>query len=428
MPKKVIVTGGGWAGCAAALSAARAGVEVQLLEKTDMLLGAGLVGGIMRNNGRHTAAEEALRLGGGGELFALTDQAARHENISFPGHDHANLYDITLIEPLVLRHLHDAGVDVHLERRVVDVELDTDRISALIDEDGHTHRADAFVDATGTSGPMGNCTRYGNGCVMCIQRCPAFGPRVSLAARAGVRELMAIKRPDVPGAMSGSGKLNKESLSQDIRDALDETGVAVLPLPQDLIQQGKLGTKACQQYALPDYADNVVLLDTGHAKLMTPYFPLQELRRIPGLERARFEDPYAGGRGNSIRFTAVAPRDNSLLVDGLSNLFCAGEKAGIYIGHTEAMVTGMLAGHNAARQTLDLELLELPRSLAIGDFIASGREEILTRQGLEKSYTFAGSVFFERMQKRGLYTTDSDVVDRRVEETGLVRGVFSKPL
>ena len=47
---KVVVIGGGWSGCAAAVSARKAGAEVTLLEKTDMLLGLGNVGGIMRNN------------------------------------------------------------------------------------------------------------------------------------------------------------------------------------------------------------------------------------------------------------------------------------------------------------------------------------------------------------------------------------------
>lgn len=65
---KVIVVGAGWAGCAAGLSARKQGAEVHLLERTDMLLGTGLVGGIMRNNGRFTAAEEMLAMRGG-ELF-----------------------------------------------------------------------------------------------------------------------------------------------------------------------------------------------------------------------------------------------------------------------------------------------------------------------------------------------------------------------
>jgi len=54
MAKKVVVVGGGWAGTAAALAARHAGCEVELFERADMLLGTGLVGGIMRNNGRFT--------------------------------------------------------------------------------------------------------------------------------------------------------------------------------------------------------------------------------------------------------------------------------------------------------------------------------------------------------------------------------------
>ena len=55
---RVIIIGGGWAGTAAAIAARKAGAEVCLIEKTDMLLGCGNAGGIMRNNGRFTAAEE----------------------------------------------------------------------------------------------------------------------------------------------------------------------------------------------------------------------------------------------------------------------------------------------------------------------------------------------------------------------------------
>jgi len=80
---KVVVVGGGWAGCGAALAARKAGCEVELFERTDMLLGTGLVGGIMRNNGRFTATEEMILLGGG-DLFQIADQQARHKTLNFP--------------------------------------------------------------------------------------------------------------------------------------------------------------------------------------------------------------------------------------------------------------------------------------------------------------------------------------------------------
>ena len=85
---KVIVIGGGWSGCAAAISAKKAGASVSIYEKTDLLLGLGNVGGIMRNNGRFTASEELIALGAG-DLINITDENSRHKNIDFPGHKHA---------------------------------------------------------------------------------------------------------------------------------------------------------------------------------------------------------------------------------------------------------------------------------------------------------------------------------------------------
>lgn len=423
---RVVVIGGGWAGCSAALAAKKAGAgEVLLLERTDMLLGTGLAGGIMRNNGRFTAAEELMALGAG-ELIGLADRAARHRNIDFPGHRHATLYDVVRMEPLVRALLEETGIDIYLEERGIDVIARHDTLEAVVTSRGRRIEGDVFVDATGSFGPQNNCTRYGNGCVMCIMRCPAFGGRVSIAAKLGIPEQKGVRPGGGLGAFSGSCKLNKDSLAADLRRRLEEEGVVVLRIPAPL-RKGKevLTQKACQQYALEEYLENLVLLDTGHAKLMTPFLSLRWLRQIPGLEQARYEDPYAGGRGNSVRFLAITPRDNTLKVVGTANLFCAGEKAGLFVGHTEAMVTGTLAGHNAARMALRLPLLELPRCLAVGELIAFGRER-MEQQGLTERYTFSGSVFFRRMQELGLYTTDVTAIRRRVQETGL-GGIFQNP-
>ena len=77
---KVVIIGAGWAGCSAAIAAKKAGAEVLLFEKTDMLLGLGNVGGIMRNNGRFTASEELIALGAP-ELINLTDTNSRQSRI-----------------------------------------------------------------------------------------------------------------------------------------------------------------------------------------------------------------------------------------------------------------------------------------------------------------------------------------------------------
>ena len=75
MPRVVIV-GGGWSGVAAGLAARKAGAEVLVLERADMLLGTGLVGGIMRNNGRFVATEESIAMGAH-ELFDATEEIGR---------------------------------------------------------------------------------------------------------------------------------------------------------------------------------------------------------------------------------------------------------------------------------------------------------------------------------------------------------------
>jgi len=424
MPK-VVVIGGGWAGSGAALSAKKAGADVVLLERTDMLLGTGLVGGIMRNNGRFTATEEMIAMGGG-ELFQVTDSVARHKNIEFPGHKHATLYDVALVEPAVKKVLIEAGVQVYTQSRVKDVVADGNKVLAVITDDGRKFEGDVFVECTGTAGPQGNCTKYGNGCAMCVYRCPSYGPRVSIAAKMGVKEMMAKKADGTYGAMSGSCKLFKESLSQEIVDKLNSTGVAVISVPEHAKEGAEILTKkACQQYALKEYVDNVILLDTGHAKLMTPFFPLENLRQIPGFENARYEDPYAGNLGNSMRYLAISPRDNYLKTEGLKNLFCGGEKAGPLVGHTEAICTGTLAGANAVRWAIGKELIQIPTELAVGDAISYVKEQMKTEEGISKKYTFSGSVYFERMKKLGLYTIDINTIKDRVEKSGMTN-VFNQ--
>jgi len=123
----------------------------------------------------------------------------------------------------------------------------------------------------------------------------------------------------------------------------------------------------------------------------------------------------------------MAPRDDALHVKGVENLFCAGEKAGLLLGHTEAIVTGILAGHNAVRFIRREKPLVVPDTLAIGDAISHVRRQMETEEGLAYKFTFSGSVYFDRMRAKGLYTTDSRQIEQRVGVAGMA-GVFSKKL
>ena len=453
---KIVVIGGGWAGCAAAIRARKQGHEVQLLEKTDLLLGLGNVGGIMRNNGRYTAAEENIALGAS-ELFEITDRLSTHKEIDFPGHRHASFYDVALVEPEVRRLLTKLGVELHMMTRAVNVELAPQQagdkadgaagcaaaaavpqskdgpiclrtVVALKHDHGSEYRreifpGDVFVETTGSTGPMGNCAKYGNGCAMCILRCPAFGPRVSLTEKAGLCDISGERPNGMPGAFSGSCKLEKRTLSPKLQKKLNKDGFVVIPLPPELVHKEKLDQKVCQQYALDPFAENIILIDTGHAKLMTSYFNLEELRRVEGMENARFVDPYAGGKGNSMRYMAVGLRDEYMRARGIENLFLGGEKSGFFVGHTEAITTGSLAGYNAGRMAAGKDkeqgLLRLPRELAVGDILAFANEMLETPEGFQKRLTFAGGLYFQRMKDRQLYSTDRRQIRRRIEEQGL---------
>jgi len=120
----------------------------------------------------------------------------------------------------------------------------------------------------------------------------------------------------------------------------------------------------------------------------------------------------------------MAPRDDTLKVAGVENLFCAGEKAGLLVGHTEAIVTGTLAGYNAVRQIKGEKFLILPSTLATGDAIAHVRAQMETEEGRGYKYTFSGSVYFERMKQKGLYSIEPGEIQKRVDKAGMT-GIFS---
>jgi hypothetical protein len=114
-------------------------------------------------------------------------------------------------------------------------------------------------------------------------------------------------------------------------------------------------------------------------------------------------------------------------VINLDNLFCAGEKSGLFIGHTEAMITGALAGYNAIKSYLGDPLLVLPRSLAAGDIIATANETMYSSEGRRIRFTFAGASYFKRMQDLGLYTLDIKEIKDKVENLNLTN-VFNEKL
>jgi folate-dependent tRNA-U54 methylase TrmFO/GidA len=121
----------------------------------------------------------------------------------------------------------------------------------------------------------------------------------------------------------------------------------------------------------------------------------------------------------------MSPRDNSLKVTGIDNLFCAGEKIGPCVGHTEAILSGCLAGYNAVKFANGESFLQLPVELACGDYINYTGKAAKTPEGLSHKYTFSGSTYFERMKELGLYITEQAEIKNNVMRVGLT-GIFAE--
>ena len=109
----------------------------------------------------------------------------------------------------------------------------------------------------------------------------------------------------------------------------------------------------------------------------------------------------------------------------VDNLFCAGERAGAMVGHTEAVVTGSLAGRNAVLKACGKPLYVYPNELAVGDFVNHTTDDMKKEECRGTKYTFSGSVYFERMKQLGLYTSDLQEIKARAAKLGAA-GILSQ--
>lgn len=160
----VLVAGGGPAGCAAAIAAARQGLKVLLVERQSMLGGtatAGLVAHWL--GGRSPGGAWVV----GGVFRELAEKASAAGCALLPRHPEGHVYQPhawlpwfihgVVLDPCRLpsfleNTLRDAGVDFLYETDVVGVELEGDRVARAVihAKDGFTSvPVKAVVDATG---------------------------------------------------------------------------------------------------------------------------------------------------------------------------------------------------------------------------------------------------------------------------------------
>jgi hypothetical protein len=168
----VVVCGGGAAGVAAAIGAARCGARVALLEQAPFLGGAATRSGVLTYCGFWTQSDPPLRAVGGvgADVLGALDRLG---GMSGPMRTGSTNVVIALIEPEAVKLALDrlcaaAGVDVILHGRLASVESDPGlvRSAHALDHDGtFCLDAAAFVDASGEADLAhfaGAATRYGD--------------------------------------------------------------------------------------------------------------------------------------------------------------------------------------------------------------------------------------------------------------------------
>lgn len=303
---------------------------------------------------------------GGGDNYGVWESLEMDRKSDFGVPDGNITWDVTKIEDASQRAMAEAGVKVMLRARAVDVVMTGSKVEAVVLADGTKITGDAFVDATGSCGSIEMCQQYGQGCGLCVLKCPMYGDRVSITAKAGV--------PDVPGQPGyiHSNLIDLQSLSPQLRRQVEETsgGYCYLPVPEELYR-----VDMTEDWPRPETAfmtrwhhEEIEIINVHFAKTHL-VMPLKYIHRIPGFEDAWMITPQVS-TGEPISSKQPAPHDNTLLVKGLDNIFAGGLRAGAYSSGQPAMFTGELAGHNAARKSLGRELLELPLTTIQGFFIA----------------------------------------------------------
>jgi len=424
---KVVIVGGGPAGCSAAVSAKRLGADVVLIERMNRLGGLGTQAGIYWFPVADVALTEDKELGGG-DLFDLLDSIAVHRKVQIPHWTTISTYNIMKLDSRLQKALIEKGIKLMLNKRAVDIRTTGNAIDAVVFDKKQQIEGDVFIDTSGANAGMTDCSKWGYGCVGCSLQCAVFGPCGGIVEKKA--QTVAIQSDYAMelghwGTLGSSVMLSWGSLSAKHQKELEEKGyiqIKVAPTSKPNLERAR----RTEQLELVKYGneigflgDHITIVDVGKtAKLTTISAPLyvHDLRNFHGLEEVVTCDPIAGDKGHAVHKTRMAIRDNLLKVEGFSNLFCAGNKAGSFRSILDAMITGELAGYNAARLGCGKPCIEFPKSMAIGAFIDYTGNMLRNTEGRRGGYSLLNPNLLKSMD---VYRVDNRQIIDEVKNIGL---------